>query len=80
MSEPLALNRVQQVYMLEEFAGLSFMANYRSFNLKDIAESVGLSVHEYMISCFYCHKWLTVHEKLLYLHAELLVVWKEEYP
>lgn len=56
------------------------MAFYRSFNLKDVAESVGLTLADYMIACYYCQRWLTVHEKLLYVHAELLVVWKEDCP
>uniref|UniRef100_A0AAU6S4U0 Protein E6 n=1 Tax=Rhinolophus ferrumequinum papillomavirus 2 TaxID=3140014 RepID=A0AAU6S4U0_9PAPI len=59
---------------------VTFMEHQRSFDLKQIADSCGIPLHEYLISCFYCNKWLTTHEKLLYQHAELLVVWKDDLP
>ncbi|AHJ81402.1 putative E6 oncogenic protein [Rhinolophus ferrumequinum papillomavirus 1] len=52
----------------------------RVFSLKVLAESSGVQLPEFPIACFYCANWLTQHENILYEHASLLIVWKNDVP
>lgn len=56
------------------------MASPRLFGLKDIADQCGLSLAEFMIPCYYCSRWLTPQDKILYVLSDLLVVWKDDVP
>lgn len=74
------MNRVQHVYITLQHCKSTFMANFRSFSLKDIADSCGIPLPDYLVSCYYCNRWLTPHEKILYHHSDLLAVWQDDLP
>lgn len=65
--------------MSAECAAL-FMADLRTFDLGVLAQSSGVAITDFPISCYYCSQWLTAHEKILYQHSSLLVVWKDDLP
>lgn len=67
-------------YIFAVRTSVSLMATPRLFSLKEIAEQCGIPLPDYYISCYYCNRWLTGQEKVLYDHAKLLVVWQDEYP
>lgn len=56
------------------------MAQPRLFSIKEIADTCGIPLVDFMIPCYYCSKWLTTHDKILYEHSGLHVVWKDELP
>lgn len=58
----------------------SFMAFTRTFDLHALAQSSGVDITEFPVSCYYCARWLTGHDKILYHHSGLLLVWKDEIP
>lgn len=59
---------------------IAHMASVRSFSIKEVAENVGLTLQNLMITCYYCSKWLTHQEKIIFDHSQLLVVWKQDLP
>lgn len=58
----------------------AFMATTRTFDLRELAQSCGVAITDFPVSCYYCSKWLTGHDKILYHHSGLLLVWKDEVP
>lgn len=67
------------MYKMHAQGSFSHMAA-RTFDLAVLAQSSGVEITDYIIACYYCGKYLTPHEKILYHHAALLVVWKDGIP
>lgn len=68
------------MYIMRAARAETYMANPRTFDLLLLAQSSGVDLTEYPVACYYCGKWLTAHEKILYHHSGLLLVWKDDVP
>lgn len=54
------------------------MAFQRPTKLKELSEFLGISVEEVLITCFYCNRWLTGPEKVLFVHSDLGIYYKDD--
>lgn len=45
--------------------------------IRSLASSIGVEIEDLLLSCFYCTRWLTVLDKILFAHCELVLHCKE---
>lgn len=46
-------------------------------DVKTLAEHIGVELEDLLLSCYYCKRWLTLLDKLLYQHSYLCLYEKE---
>lgn len=59
------------------FLGLIFAQMARLHSIKELAEQLGVEVSDCVVSCFYCKRWLTYPDKILFMNAQLGLYYKD---
>lgn len=48
-------------------------------SLSDLADGLGITIDEVIVSCYYCGKWLGWQDKVLFQHSNLLLHVKDDF-